>query len=51
MTTLDNIRSVLGETLGLGDRAAALTADSKLLGNLPELDSLAVVEVVGGLER
>jgi acyl carrier protein len=47
----DDIRSVLADTLQLGARAQALTADSGLLGSLPELDSMAVVAVITALEE
>jgi acyl carrier protein len=50
MATIDTVRDLLGETLGLGGRAAAMTAATPLLGNLPELDSMAVVEVIARLE-
>lgn len=49
-TTLDGVTAVLAETLGLGDRGAALTAETALFGAIPELDSLAVVEVITALE-
>lgn len=50
MATIDKVRDVLGETLGLGDRTAGMVASTPLLGNLPELDSMAVVEIVTRLE-
>ncbi|MEN3950861.1 acyl carrier protein [Iodidimonas sp. SYSU 1G8] len=50
MATIDKVRDVLGETLGLGDRTASMLASTPLLGNLPELDSMAVVEIVTRLE-
>jgi len=36
--------------LSLGDRKNSLKADSILLGNIPELDSMAVVNVITALE-
>lgn len=48
--TLDTLRGLLGSTLGLGNRAHTLNADSALLGGVPELDSMAVIEVVTQLE-
>ena len=48
--TLDGVKSVLVETLGLENRANTITASTQLFGNLPELDSLAVVELVTGIE-
>ena len=49
--TLDGVKAVLVETLGIEDRAATLDASTPLLDNLPELDSLAVVELVARLEQ
>jgi acyl carrier protein len=49
-TTLDDVRDSLVETLGLEDRSHALDAATPLLGHLPELDSMAVVELVTALE-
>jgi acyl carrier protein len=44
--------AVLVSTLGLQeDRAAAFTPGTPLFGNLPELDSLAVVQIVYALEE
>ena len=50
-TTLETLRSLLGDSLGLGERASSLTETSPLLGGIPELDSMAVVEVVTQLEK
>ena len=50
MATIDKVRDLLDETLGLGGRASNMTASTPLLGNIPELDSMAVVEVVTRLE-
>lgn len=50
-TTLDDVRSVLAETLGIEDRIGTLDAGTPLLGSLPELDSMAVVELVAVLEE
>jgi acyl carrier protein len=49
-TTLPEVRTVLVETLGLQDRADTLDASTGLFGSLPELDSLAVLELVSALE-
>lgn len=46
-----DVRAVLGTVLQLGDRANGLNRDSRLLGSLPELDSMAVVAVVTALEE
>ena len=45
------LKSILGEILGLGDRAARMTDRTALLGSLPELDSMAVVSVITTIEE
>jgi acyl carrier protein len=50
-TLLDEVKAVLVDTLGIADRAATMDADTELLGNLPELDSMAVLELVAALEQ
>ena len=50
MQHLEEVRNILGDVLSLGDRTQALREDSVLLGNLPELDSMAVVNVITALE-
>ena len=48
---LDEVRTILIDTLALGPGAEALEAGSPLLGALPELDSMAVVSLIGALEE
>ena len=48
---LEQVKTILGEVLNLGPAASSLTADSPLLGSLPELDSMAVVSLIGALEE
>jgi acyl carrier protein len=50
MATLEEVKNVLTDVLALGNRAAALTADSPLLGSIPELDSMAVINLLTALE-
>jgi acyl carrier protein len=51
-TTLDAVRSVVAATLGIDEaRATAMHASTELLGSLPELDSMAVVELIYALEE
>ena len=45
------MKDVLGETLGLGARSAQLTGATPLLGQMPELDSMAVVQLALAIER
>jgi acyl carrier protein len=44
------VREVLRDVLSLGPRADRLGPDSPLLGGIPELDSMAVVNVIAALE-
>jgi acyl carrier protein len=48
--TFDDVKALLASTLGIEDRADSLTPSTPLLGSLPELDSMAVVELVAALE-
>ncbi|GAB3407566.1 acyl carrier protein [Massilia agilis] len=48
---LNDVKNVLIDVLNLGPAGEALTADSPLLGSLPELDSMAVVTLLGALEE
>jgi acyl carrier protein len=50
MSTVETVRAVLASTLQVGDRAKTWTNDTRLLGALPELDSMAVVTVLTELE-
>lgn len=50
MSTLEDVKNILGRTLQLGVRADTLTEFTRLLGNLPELDSMAVVAVIAAIE-
>jgi acyl carrier protein len=57
MATLDDaatveatVRAVLRDVLGLGGRAAAITAETGLFGSLPELDSMAIAGLLTELE-
>jgi len=48
--TLPAVVEVLTRTLGIEDRAGSVTRDTRLFGELPELDSLGVVELAAALE-
>jgi acyl carrier protein len=47
---VDDVKAVVVETLGLEARAHTLDATTPLLGSLPELDSMAVPELLVALE-
>jgi acyl carrier protein len=49
--TIDGVRAVLTRSLQLGNRGGALERSTPLLGNLPELDSMAVVHVLAAIEE
>ena len=48
--TVDKIKRILRDALQLGDRVEAFDAATPLFGNLPELDSMAVVTVITAIE-
>jgi acyl carrier protein len=48
---IDAVKAVVVETLGVEDRAGAIDASTPLLGSMPELDSMAVLELVVALQR
>jgi acyl carrier protein len=50
MDVLQAVRGLLDEVLSLNGRAAAYSRDTHLLGALPELDSMAVVALIAGIE-
>ena len=50
-TTLDEVKDVVVETLGIADRADQIGPTTPLLGTLPELDSMAVLELILALEQ
>lgn len=50
MDIQQEVLRVLDETLSLGGRGMLMTAATHLLGAIPELDSMAVVNVITGLE-
>jgi acyl carrier protein len=48
--SIDGVIEVLAEVLGIQERAASLDESTPLFGSLPELDSLAVLELITALE-
>lgn len=51
MMYLDDVKRLLIDVLCLSGDQAEMDADTPLLGSLPELDSMAVVNVIGALEE
>jgi acyl carrier protein len=48
---LEEVRTVVGSALQLGDRVKKMDESTPLLGAVPELDSMAVVNVITALEE
>ena len=51
MNTHKEVLSLLDEVLSLNGRSAEFSASTPLLGAIPELDSMAVVSLITGLEE
>lgn len=51
MQHLEEVKNILSDVLSLGERKNFLKEDSNLLGSLPELDSMAVVNVITAVEE
>lgn len=51
MQHLEQVKKILVDVLGLDKGREALREDSILLGNIPELDSMSVVNVIAALEE
>ena len=51
MKYIEEVKTLLIDVLNLGPAGQALSADSPLLGSLPELDSMAVVTLIGALDE
>lgn len=51
MNVAKEVTAVLDEVLSLRGRAAGFGMDTRLLGSIPELDSMAVVSIVTAIEE
>jgi acyl carrier protein len=51
MQHLEEVKNILSDILSLGERKNSLGENSILLGSIPELDSMAVVNVITALEE
>lgn len=51
MPSVQDVIGLLRDTLQLGERARTFSDTTRLLGALPELDSLAVINVITALEE
>lgn len=50
MNALDEVLHLLDDTLSLGGRGLKFNSSTQLLGALPELDSMAVVNLITAME-
>ena len=48
---IDDVKSVVGSALQIRDRVRDMDAAAPLLGAVPELDSMAVVQLITALEE
>lgn len=48
--TLQAVIDIIVHVLGIEERAGSMNASTPLFGSIPELDSLAVVEVIAEIE-
>ena len=51
MNITQEVLRVLDEVLSLDGRSASFTRETPLLGAIPELDSMAVVSLITGMEE
>lgn len=51
MSTIDDLKSILRQTLRLGDQVKTFDASTGLFGGIPEFDSMAVVAVIAAIEE
>ena len=51
MEHLEEVKDILSSVLSLGERRMQLRADTALLGSLPELDSMATINLIAALEE
>ena len=51
MRHLEEVKDILASVLSLGERRKMLEANTALLGSLPELDSMATVNLIAAVEE
>ena len=49
-STTAEVTTVLVQTLGIEDRRQSIDVSTELLGGIPELDSLAILELASAIE-
>lgn len=50
-STLDEVKTLVAETLGIEDRLDSMDASTRLLGAMPEFDSMTVVVLATEIEN
>ncbi len=50
MNVAEDIKTMLADVLSLGARKSQLNESTRLLGSIPELDSMAVINVITAME-
>ena len=50
MNVAEDIKTMLADVLSLGARKSQLSESTPLLGSIPELDSMAVVNIITAME-
>jgi len=48
---IEDVKTLLGDTLGLGDKVKSFGPSTALFGSITEFDSMAVVTVITALEE
>ena len=51
MSSIDAVKTILGDVLQLGDRLQSMDESTALLGSIPEFDSIAVINIITALEE
>lgn len=51
MPILQTVCSIVDETLGLTNTGADLATDTRLLGSIPELDSMSILSILTQFEQ
>ncbi|WP_018945770.1 acyl carrier protein [Thioalkalivibrio sp. AKL17] len=51
MSSIEQVKKILDSTLELGGRVRAFGRETPLLGDIPELDSMAVVNLMTTMEE
>ena len=47
---IDDVKTMIGKTLQLGDKVKQFHASTGLFGELPEFDSMAVIAIISAIE-